>query len=556
MCALVKIKEEPVDQSSTWSRIAQFSEDGPRVADIERLATVGRRAPGILTPSTRARIRAETTANAGSSGSSGNKRKSKQAEADVPEDYGVPDDEIHNSDEDQSRRARRAEYAKATQAAAKRARRKLDPPDEWKDMLDAERQDNMQLDDTDCLRKHATVAFIEPMTGVVEVDENRIVSVSEMDAAQARTRSGLPLVFQDRVTPAPPVLRSEIRKRLEELKEDPNAEGRIVPVYAVNAPMRHTTRADAETLAMARIPPEKDSKKKPTTIVVPPQFDLSELSMDEIMLHTRTDQQGQVLAQTFMWSAATCNYADLNFITQELKQRGVYNCPLSRIGPMDDYYAMMTPNYRKVDEDLMREPLRMERPCIEDEMCVGRQIPNSQPITLVEYIDVADMQYFSREHKWRGERKHCVLCRRALATKAGFSMLAECAAFSDTMASSVRVSREGAYESARLPLMLVNFYHFVGENEYSPYDVLISNVNRFIGMAAPVAIFIASRFTQYKKDGVLYFKQDYPCPKRNLGEWGTLVSSELSQATRPRPQSSTPRRPRRPTDYSIPRPLL
>ncbi len=547
MCALVKIKEEPVDQSSTWTRIAQFGSDGPRLADIERLATVGRRAPGVLTASTRARIRAE---------SAGCKRKARAIESDAAEDYGLPDDEVHNSDEEQSRRTRRAEYMKATQASAKRARRKLDPPDEWKDVLDAERPDNMQLDSTDYVRKHATVAFIEPVTGVVEVDENRIVSVTEVDAAQARARSGIPLVFQDRVTPGPPVLRNEVRKRLEELKEDPNAEGKIVPIYAVNAPLRHTTPANAETLAMARIPPEKDSKKKPTTIVVPAQFDLSELSMDEIMLRTRTDQQGQVLAQTFMWSAATCNYADLNFITHELKQKGIYNCPLSRIGPMDDYYAMMMPNYRKVDEELMREPMRMERPCVEDEMCVGRQIPNSQPITLVEYIDAADMQYYYREQKWKGERKQCVLCRRALATKAGFSMLAECAAYSYAMASSVRVSREGAYESTRLPLMLCDFYNFVGENEYSPYDVLISNVNRFIGMAAPVAIFIASRFTQYKKDGMLYFKQDYPCPKRNLGEWGTLVSSELSRATRPRATPATFRRPRRQTDYSIPRPLM
>lgn len=547
MSALVKIKEEPLDDAPTaWAGIAQLSAEGPHVAEMERLATAGHRGPGLISASTRARIRAETAA--------GGKRKARAAAvADASEDYGVPMDEVHNSDEEQSRRARRAEFAKASHAAAKRARRKPDPPDEWKDLLDGERADNVRLDDADCLRKHSTVAFIEPVNGIVEVGDDRIVSVLEMDEAQARSRSGLPLVFQDRVAPAPPVLRGEVRRRLEELEDDPDARG-LVPVYAANAPIRHMTAATAESLAPARMPPEKDSKKKPTTIVVPAQFDLSELSMDEIMLHARTDEQGQVLAQAFMWSAATCNYADLNFITRALKERGIYNCPLSRIGPLDDYYAMMTPNYRAVDESLMREPMRMERACIEDEMCVGRQIPNSTPITLVEYIGAEDMQYFFREHKWRGERKHCVLCRRALATKAGFSMLAECAAFSDSMATSVKVSREGGYESTRMPLMLVNFYHLVGENEYSPYDVLISNVNRFIGVAAPVAIFIASRFTQFKKDGALYFKQDYPCPKRNLGDWGTLVSLELSRATQPRARQTSSRRPRRATDYSIPRP--
>lgn len=544
MQALLKIKQEPVDTPRTWPRMEQLALERPSLMEFEKLGSTTHRSGGLLTDATRTRMRTATTAG---------KRKSRAQEPDVPEDYGVPADELQNSDEESSRRVRRAEFAKTMQSVTKRARRKPDPPDEWKDALDRERPDNVRLNEADCLRTHASVGFIGPVQGEVELSPEGVVSITD-DAARAqalkRLRAGVPLSRQERVISAPPILRDEVRERLDEVTEE-IGERALVPVYAVNRPLRYGAEARADTWLMGM--PEKQRKKQ---IVVPARLDLAEFELDEVMRHAQTDEQGQVLAQVLMWNAASCNYADTNFIARKLKEEGIYNCPLSRVGAMDDYFAVMTANYRRVDENLLRQPLDNERRCLEEEACKGRQIPNSVQITLVEYIDDEMLRSYLSTRQWPQARRHCVLCRRSLATKAFFAMLAECAAYSDSMAARVKVSREGAYESARRPLMLCNFYNFAGE--YSPYDMLVSNVNRFVGIAAPIVIFFANRYTQYRdENGLLRYRQDYPAPNRNLREWATHVSRELSLGTRRRHRGADRSRPRRrPTDYFLPRPPM
>lgn len=546
--ALLKIKQEPVDAPHFgWTGLTEFAACAPDLADVEKMVNNGQQPPGLISSASRARIRAANPAP--------RRRGRGSAQAALPpEDYDTPADEVQNSDEEAARRARRAEYVKASQATAKRARRKADPPDEWKGQLDRERTDNIMLDDTACLRMQSQVEFISPVHNPVHVDDDMMVTVEdEADggaSALKRTRSGVPLSKQPGIVYGPPVLRAEVRKRLDAIAStsatDANA---LVPIYAVNAALRHATTQEEEQRE------REAAGEEVMTVVVPAGFDLSDMSVDRVMQTARTDDQGQVFAQMHM-QTTVCNYEDTTYVTRKLKITGIYNCPLSRVGMLDDYYAHMVPNRRVVDESLMREPFPFERPCIEAGACMGNQIPNSQRITLVEYLNVEDVAYFRQKQEWKSEQRHCVFCRRVLATKAAFAMIAECAAYSDSMVASVQVSRENPCESDRRPLMLVDFCNFVGDNEYSPYDVVISNVNRYIGVVAPVVIFVASRFTQFKQNGIYWYRQDYPKVNRNLRDWGTLVSEELSRGTQSRVQTAPARRPRRIMDYFLPPPPL
>lgn len=528
--ALVKIKEEPFWEERGVS-LAHLGSSCPDMMEIEAMVNEANGGPSLMANPMRAyRARAPAVESIDA--------------------FAAPD-EIVNSDEEQSRAARRAAYLKVTNAGTKRARRKLNPPDEWKRAVP---RDNVEhLSSNDMMR--APIEFITAGDGLNTVYKDGVLTVASAErvpAARKRGGSNPPLETQPLYVSQPPVLRKEVARRLGDVERARATGVGTVAVYAANQPVRQNVSMVAEELLQDL--PVEDVKKG---IVVPTMRELSSMTVDmnDMMLRGRTDEQGMMLSQLYMQNPVS-SLADQNFVFRELRRTSLHGCPISHVGAMDYYYAMMTANMRSVDESVMRTPFPNERPCIEENACMGRHIPHSTPVTLVEYITMEDMAHFRATGAWKGKRRHCVLCRRMLATKAAYSIIAECAAYSNSMVSNVKISREAPFENERRALMLVDFYNFIGTDEYSPFDVMMSHVNRHIGIVAPVALFVASRFKQVNRDGVYWYIQDYTRPKRDLREWVTLVcGGSLSGTPMPRAPATTVR-PRRTNKFFIPRPLF
>lgn len=509
--ALVKIKQEPCDDPHAQHAVfARFARARSSAVDIERMVNADTAVRGLIPPALRARME-------------------------------VDEDEVLNSDEERSRAARASEYAKASQAATKRARRRLNPPDEWKDKVTGERRGNVLLAPMDAAR--APVEFIATGDDMETSVEDGLVVVEN-------GRRAVPLVAQPLLTTKPPVLRRAVHERLA-TQTARAARGAPPIVHPTDGAVACFTESSPEGLLLDLS--DTDRRKG---IVLPDLFQQAHgTHLDDMLMNGCTNAQGELLAQMFL-QTPVCSHADLSFVNRQLMATGLVNCPLSRVGPLDDYYSLMTMVPRSVEEGLMRQPWAFERPCIEGPMCMGWQIPNSTPVTLVEYLTMDDLAHYREKGTWRGPQRHCVFCRRALATKAAYSIIAECAAYSDSMVADVKIPRESPYENERRALMLVDFCHFVGVDGYSPFDVILSNVSRYMGIIAPVAMFVTNRFRQVKRDGILWFEQDYIRPKRNLRDWVTLVCEESSSGTQtPRPTTSA-HRPRRAGYFPLPRPPL
>jgi hypothetical protein len=442
----------------------------------------------------------------------------------------VDEDACVNSDEERSRKASEIKYTKELERQSKRARRRTNPPDEWKKTLDAMRPDNVLLDEIDLRRicEAGSVATLDkPEDAMDAKDGNHAKSTiaPRITGKKNKTHIGyppiVPLVAQQLYVPLEPVISDEVRDVLAQIDvQKPNEKPVLVFDDArgpVNVPM--TSYNLATNLTKASIA---------NGVTVPTSYDITlrPSEMDELMLCSRTDDQGRLFSEKFL-QEVMCRPEDRNFIYNKLRKTTLYNCPLSRVGTIDDYLAYMTTHTRKVNEQMSRACYPHERPCIEDLRCVGRCIPLSEPVTLVEYFSMSDIEDLRKNGVWTKPRRHCILCKWDQATKTAFNVLAECAAYSDKMVR-MRMLGESNYDPQRRALMLVDYCDVVGEKEYSPYDVMVSNLNRYIGLIAPVVIFVTKRFKQEKIDGILHYIHDYERSNRNLGEWVTLVSRESS----------------------------
>lgn len=440
------------------------------------------------------------------------------------------EDVCMNSDEERSRKASEAKYNKDLERQSKRARRKTNPPDEWKETLDQMRQDNVTLSRDDLVRKcePGSIATIDKTELVM--DEKGLLQVQatitpRITGKKNKTHIGyppeVPLAAQQKYVPLEPVISEGVRETLAQISASKPNEKPILVVDdkrgAVNVPM--TSYHLATNLTPANIA---------NGVTVPNSFEINPRSSDmtDLMLCSRTDDQGRLFSEQFL-QEVMCSPEDRNFIYNKLRKTSLFNCPLSRVGAIDDYLSYMTTHTRLVNEQMSRECYPNERPCIEGLRCVGRRIPHSEPITLVEYFSMEDMEDLRKTGNWTKPRRHCILCKWDQATKTAFNVLAECAAYSDKMVR-MRMVGETDFEPQRRALMLVDYCDVVGEKEYSPYDVMVSNLNRYIGLVAPVVIFVTKRFKQEKIDGIRHYIHDYERSNRNLGEWVTLVSRESS----------------------------
>ncbi len=120
---------------------------------------------------------------------------------------------------------------------------------------------------------------------------------------------------------------------------------------------------------------------------------------------------------------ASMRHADLRFVEREVARDKTLNCPLPSASPEDvaDIYSEMIKNEHKDrmqavrDETLLREPREFERPCIEGDACMGRQVTSFPPLTLVEATTVEDELHFRATGAWKSPPGYCVLCKRVIA---------------------------------------------------------------------------------------------------------------------------------------------
>ena len=500
-----------------------------------------------------ARTRTCQTSSASSSSSAGSSSSSSFSF--------IESDECVNSDEERSRKASEYRYEKELDRQAKRARRRPNPPDEWKDTLDRMRPDNVMLCENDLRREtsastHGLISTIDDdglmidTNGIVHLQDGTIPRVTgKKNKKHIGYDAHVPLVAQQYYVPMQPVLSDRVIDTLERIDNE-TQRSKPVPMFddaggSINVPMT------AFTLATNLTP---ENIEKGITVPTSHHVSTSASGLDALMLYSRTDDQGRLFSERFLHEVV-CPPEDLNFIFNKLRKDTLYNCPLSQIGPIDDYVAFITSHKRKVNERMSRECIAIERECVEGRQCIGRRIPNSTPITLVEYFTMASFEEMRKAGHWTTPPRHCILCKWNQATKTAFNILAECAAYSDKMVQ-MRSSGASKCDAKRRALVLVDFCDLVGEGEYSPYDVIVSNLNRFIGLVAPVVIFVLKRFKQQKVDGIFHYIHDYEQSNRNLEDWVTLVSRESLLTKSAYPMRATSSLPTQTNKFFLPPPPL
>jgi hypothetical protein len=453
--------------------------------------------------------------------------------------------EAINSDEERCRLKRASEFSKATATKAKKARRNTNPPEDWKDTVMRNAPDNIRIAPSDILRRDMPVRFIDKAgeMGVVVLADGT-VSVPDVlpmpkevpkkkDEKPHKVYEGyVPLSIQRSHLPNPVVLDEDTTRRIEEIEKSV-AEGDSRPFPVVHELMAVTSMEDTPLKLARNLKHNSDPKKDDYIrgIVAPESANIYSMGMDRVLSQKLTAPYSQMLAQSVLQDNR-CRREEANFIMNRIKQTHTYNWEVDGLGLTDEYYANMKFISRKVAETMNREPFPYERPCAAGMDCVGNFIPRAEPVTLVEFYSTDDINAYHSTGKWSGPPKHCFMCMIKDAGEAASRIMAECAAYSSEMVRA-KMTSESLTGASKKTLMLVNFYNRVGEGEFSPYDVFVSNLTHFSGIASPVLIFVYDRFKQRKDDnGMRYYDFDYPCVERNLDDWEAVVSKELSQTTR------------------------
>lgn len=209
---------------------------------------------------------------------------------------------------------------------------------------------------------------------------------------------------------------------------------------------------------------------------------------------------------------------------------------------------------RKSEEEMLREPLEFERPCINGEKCESLYIGKStgrSGFIMVEYPSSQDMTYFNKNGRWprvppsqniinsffrnncqwpkddpdpvkptkeeleyliqhrewpyTGPQK-CVVCSRKEMHDLWIN---------DLSYSSLRKEGDSSREIASCSEAL--YYNKIGPGEYSPSDVFMTDSNRINGNLLPIVMHSRCKYTLVKRkhtSGKMlnYYNQIMTCP--------------------------------------------
>jgi hypothetical protein len=221
-----------------------------------------------------------------------------------------------------------------------------------------------------------------------------------------------------------------------------------------------------------------------------------------------------------------------SFIINLLMHERQCNVPIEMLPEVDTYLADIRDISRSEEESFLRQPIpgRHERECVEGENCEGFHVTHAYVrFALVEYQPPEIREEFQRTRKWPEKQGMCIMCRRKYANFVFFNILSRCTSYDHSsieQAASTRNMTEAS--AASKPLMISSFANFVGQGEYSPWDIQISGISQYVPLFKPVVLHLRYKYRQEKRNGIWYFVQNYYKPQRNLRFGGGQVYEESS----------------------------
>lgn len=227
--------------------------------------------------------------------------------------------------------------------------------------------------------------------------------------------------------------------------------------------------------------------------------------------------------------------ARFSFIQNELMKQRVCNIPIDRLPMFDTVFANVVDRLREEEECMLREhlPSLGERPCANDNTCEAMHLlVGIDKFPLVEYQPPEVIQKFKETRKWPEKRSVCIMCQRYRASATVINIDSRCSASEvSSVEMEIAIKNSNFNEVKNKPLVVASFGNIVGDGEYSPWDVYMSNFSYYNGLSKPVVRHTLYMYNLYKKDGIRYYRQNLHKPRRDLRYGGGLDFDDRMLAT-------------------------
>ena len=191
-----------------------------------------------------------------------------------------------------------------------------------------------------------------------------------------------------------------------------------------------------------------------------------------------------------------------------LKVRNMLQCPPSEQSnihakEIDQIRAVVAVMTREYEEEMLREPVGSERPCLNDEKCEGRLMASghSEGFTLRECLLPAELKKYEATGKHKPDRNFCLMCKRNDIMRG----------LIDTRAKNLAVRVVSAFQDYR------NLVDVPGE--YCLQNCIVTCPEHYEGLTDPIVMHIRSHYRPIVKNGIRYYEQwrmPYPSPTQHF----------------------------------------
>lgn len=524
----VRVKEEPVDEPPSDRRIPdaflQFRRENEEIISLHVNELEERAIRGAVGRYHHRKVLREKFGDNDSNSSAAQLSEDVEME-EVGKAGKEEGKERLNSDEELARRRREQARRKRARSEKKRRKRGPVPADTWLPKVSDTVMDAVEAEPSSLCRKKHQMGFIGSVKkGEVFIDENNVIQVKQAEETPQRTE------------PEDPNQEEDLSLIVQEyfLKNDDPPTGD--PENVLDACSDKVVfPSNIYDLSL-----RKDPEVRKKGVSVPQARDLYE-QLSRMLIGERTERECIYFTEMHLQQMTSVGEEFTPVIAQLARDRQ-HNVPISMLTDRDRLHSNLERHSRAMEEMFLREPLPGERPCVEGDQCEGYMIPGAfKRVALVEYQTMEEIMYHREHGKWRGKRKHCIMCMRKLASFGYFFIKSQCVAYDSSM---LDVGSCMADKRSK-PLIIAPFSNLVGQDEYSIWDVIISSSSKYLGLIEPVVIHVRWRYQQEMRDGVAYFVQKYEKPQRNLdsrdtSEFGADWTSGLLSCPRAQTPYSPP----------------
>jgi hypothetical protein len=175
---------------------------------------------------------------------------------------------------------------------------------------------------------------------------------------------------------------------------------------------------------------------------------------------------------------------DFNFVKNLMHRQPRPNFSMNGNPLADKYRDSIEGVTRAFEEKYMVEASGDQRPCVMEEACEGRCIPQSpHKIVLREFLLPSQEKHYEETRRYPIERAPCILCKRLQIAH---------------MVVSARAENTGLRDDC----LVQDYYNFVNiPGEYDLKDCLLSKRTVWEGLVSPVVLHVRNAYKFVMKDG-------------------------------------------------------